>query len=167
MTPENLSPFNRRAHTYSAYAVVLVVVIFLALAGCYGSHQLKADALVAVAGHVKHGDPAQLRLTAEGNPWGEGILVVSQAASNPGDVYAWLFWSARGTFPAQRDLLYALDAQTAKLTPGVPLLIEASDDVQRRSGFEAVPITRVRQVILNSIRQNVPLGSLRGAAATR
>ena len=70
-----------------------------------------------------------VNLEAYANPEGEGMVVIVKPESGCAPKYTWIFLG-------QKKDTYALDDATHALTPGLPMLREASPSIAKRSGAE-------------------------------
>src|SRR5438093_2692670 len=121
--------------------------------------QTEAYELAAVSSNMDNSVAAWIVLRVEGNPWGATFLIFSTDPASPEDALIWFYYAdLHWSIPSspRRDILLAFDERASKLTPGLPLLEAADEDLRRRIGVESVSREEVLETVLLSVRQAIP-----------
>jgi hypothetical protein len=117
--------------------------------------RLPTDAVRAVSSQLNESKLQGLVLRAHGNPWGSGLMVLGvKPAETAGEIGIWFYYpDLSWSFPARpkRAPLYAVNVEAAKLTPGIPLLEEASPEVRGPAGLEGVSQEEVRSTAVRAV----------------
>jgi hypothetical protein len=85
---------------------------------------------------------SRIELKARFNPWGGGIFVYGGGIRDLESCYVWISLKPTDLLrPNQKfpDDTFALSREAASLTPEIPLLSTASDDVRTRARLTSVP----------------------------
>jgi hypothetical protein len=122
--------------------VTCALVAVTACSPVQWAKEQEVRALQTVSSHISApGEPPRLR--ADANPWGQGMLVFTAEAAREEDVLIW-FCTTEGSF--------ALDQRSSQRTPGLPLLDEAADPIQRKPGLDGIPKSEVYARVFRAIR---------------
>jgi hypothetical protein len=84
---------------------------------------------------------SRIELKARFNPWGSGILVYGTRIGDLERRYVWISLKSTDLVrPNQKiqDDTFALSSEAASLTPEIPLLSTASDEVRTHAGLTSV-----------------------------